>query len=125
MDLKTIRTILLMLLLVAVSIASFLFYQSELYFCLFFAVVLGVVIISSICHSQYSSSRMMLRMIQNIRYGDFSLNFSTKGKSHVEKEVVENINEVMAQLRSRFSDMEERYQYYETFVCLWRTNKGR
>ena len=116
MDLKTIRTILLMLLLVAVSIASFLFYQSELYFCLFFAVVLGVVIISSICHSQYSSSRMMLRMIQNIRYGDFSLNFSTKGKSHVEKEVVENINEVMAQLRSRFSDMEERYQYYETLL---------
>lgn len=116
MDLKTIRTVLLMLLLVAVSIASFLFYQNELYFCLFFTVVIGVVIISSICHSQYTASRMMLRMVQNIRYGDFSLNFSTKGKSHVEKEVVENINEVMAQLRTRLSDMEERYQYYETLL---------
>ena len=116
MDLKTIRTILLMLLLVAVSIASFCFYQNELYFCLFFAVVLGIIIISSICQAQYTASRMMLRMIQNIRYGDFSLNYSTKGKSHVEKEVVENINEVMAQLRTRMSDMEERYQYYETLL---------
>lgn len=115
-DLRTIRMILWMLLLVGISIAAFLFYQHQLYFCLFFAVCLGIVIISHVCYSQYSTARMMLRMVESIRYGDFSLSFSTKGKSRLEKMVVENVNEVMAQFRSQLSGMEERYQYYETLL---------
>lgn len=115
-DLKTIRLILLMLLLVGVSIASFLFYQHQLYFCLFFAVCLGMVIIAHVCYSQYSTTRMILRMVESIRYGDFSLNFSTTGKSRIEKKVVEDVNAVMSQFRSQLSGMEERYQYYETLL---------
>ena len=115
-DLKTIRIVLLMLLLVGLSVASYLFYLHELYFCLFFAVCLGVVIISHICYLYYRTARMMLRMVESIRYSDFSLNFSAKGKSKMERLVVENVNEVMAGFRTRLSGMEERYMYYETLL---------
>lgn len=115
-DLKTIRIVLLMLLLVGLSVASYLFYLHELYFCLFFAVCLGVVIISHICYLYYRTARMMLRMVESIRYSDFSLNFSAKGKGKMERLVVENVNEVMAGFRTRLSGMEERYMYYETLL---------
>lgn len=115
-DWKNIRMVVLMVLLVGTSVAGLLFYQHQLYFCLFFAVCLVSSIIAHVCYSQDKAIRMILRMVESIRYGDFSLNFSLKGKNRVEKLVVENINEVMSQFRSKLSNMEERYQYYETLL---------
>lgn len=113
---RTLHIVVLLLLLVGVSIASYLFYQHELYFCFFFAVCLGAVIIYQVYHLQYKTTRMVLRMVESIRYGDFSLNFSSDKKSTYEKAVVENINEILSQFRSRLSRMEERYHYYETLL---------
>lgn len=115
-DWKNIRIVIWMLLLVGISIAGLLFYQHQLYFCLFFAVCLAFSIIAHVCHSQNKTVRMMLRMVESIRYGDLSLNFSLEGKNQAEKQVVENINVVMNQFRSKLSNMEERYQYYETLL---------
>ncbi len=112
----TLRIVLQMLLLVAASVVGLLFYQHELYFCLFFAVCLVAVIISGICQSQYSAVRKVLRMVESIRYNDFSLSFSANGKSSLEKELVENINGVISHFRSQLSLMEERYQYHETLL---------
>ena len=72
---RTLHIVVLLLLLVGVSIASYLFCLHELYFCLFFAICLGAVIIYQVCHLQYKTTRMVLRMVESIRYGDFSLNF--------------------------------------------------
>ena len=115
-DRKNIRIVIWMLLLVGTSVAGLLFYQHQLYFCLFFAVCLVISIIVHVCHSQSKAVRMILRMVESIRYGDLSLNFSSEGKSRTEKQVVENINEVITQFRSKLSNMEERYQYYETLL---------
>ena len=115
-DWKAIRIVLLMVLLVGTSVAGVLFYQHQLYFCLFFSVCIVSCIIVHVCNSQNKAIRMMIRMVESIRYGDFSLNFSLEGKSQTEKQVVENINEVMSQFRNKLSNMEERYQYYETLL---------
>lgn len=115
-DWKAIRIVLLMVLLVGTSVAGVLFYQHQLYFCLFFSVCIVSCIIVHVCNSQNKAIRMMNRMVESIRYGDFSLNFSLEGKSQTEKQVVENINEVMNQFRTKLSNMEERYQYYETLL---------
>lgn len=115
-DKKNIRIVIWMLLLVGTSVVGLLFYQHQLYFCLFFAVCLVFSIMAHVCQSQNKVLRMILRMVESIRYGDLSLNISSEGKSRTEKQVVENINEVMAQFRSKLSNMEERYQYYETLL---------
>lgn len=114
---QIIRTVVLLLLLSLVSVATCLFYEYKLYFCLFFALILVVVLIAYMTFSGVSTSRKMLRMIESIRYGDFTLSFSTnKHQSRSERKFIENVNEIMARLRSQHSEKEERYKYFETLL---------
>lgn len=125
----TIRTILLLLLLSMVSVAAFIFYEHQLYFCMFFALLFGIVLIGFIAYSRSLITRRVLRMMESIRYGDFSLNFSsTKHQSRSEKKLIEDINEIMSQFRTQMAEKEERYKYYETLLdtvdtCLLVTDK--
>jgi len=64
-----------MLLMGVVAIAAYLFYQHSLYFCLFFSLMIMAGIIIYICQWQYKTTRMISRMIEGIRYADFSLSF--------------------------------------------------
>ena len=115
-DWKVIRIVLLMVLLLGISVAGVLLYQHQLYFCLFFVLCIAVSIIMHVCYSQNKTVRMMVRMVESIRYSDFLLNFSLEGKSRTEKQLVENINEVMNLFRTKLANVEERCQYYETLL---------
>ena len=113
---QTIRLVLLMLLLAGASVASYLFYEHRLYLCMFFSCVLICVLIVSVVMARNQQTRKMNRMVEAIRYGDFLLNFSTKGQNKEERWLVENINEVLSQFRIRLSEKEEHDKYFETLL---------
>ena len=114
---QTLYTVLLMLLLIAVSISGYVFYEQELYFSMFFSVVLVIVLIGYLTYSRTLAMRRLLRMVESIRYGDFSLSYSTnKCQSREELQMVEDINEVMSRMRTQLSEREERYRYFETLL---------
>jgi nitrogen fixation/metabolism regulation signal transduction histidine kinase len=125
---QTIRMVLLMLSLSFSSVAAYVFYEAELYFCVFFACVLVLILIAQVVSSYSQGNRRLGRMIESIRHGDFSLSYSINRHSRMEKRLVEDINEVMTDLRSKISAQEERYRYYETLLdtvdtCMLVTDK--
>ena len=114
--LHTLRVVICMLLMGVASIAAYLFYQHSLYFCLLFSLIMMTGIIIYICQWQHRTTRMISRMIEGIRYSDFSLSFSTQHKTHAERRLAQEINGVITEFRTRLSEKEERYQYYETLL---------
>ena len=126
---QLIYRVVLMLLVGACSVGTYLFFEHKLYFCMFFGVVMVVVLIVHLNHTYTLAMRRLKRMVESIRYGDFSLCFS-QGKyySHEEHALLEDINEVMSGLRIRLSEKEERYKYFETLLdtvdtCMLVTDK--
>lgn len=115
-SLQTLRMIACMLLMGGTAIAAYLFYQHSLYFCLLFSLLIMAGIIIYICQWQHKTTRMISRMIEGIRYADFSLSFSTQHKPRAEQRLAQEINGVVAEFRTRLSENEERYQYYETLL---------
>ena len=114
---QTLYMVLLMVLLIAVSISGYVFYEQELYFSMFFSVVLVIVLIGYLTYSRTLAMRRFLRMVESIRYGDFSLSYSkNKHQSREEQQMVEDINEVMSRMRTQLSEREERYRYFETLL---------
>ena len=113
---QTFRLVGLMFLLGGASVASYLFYEHELYFCVFFSCVLALVIMACLVSIYYSSIRRMERVIGSIRHGDFMLNFSAAGRSDVERRMVESLNEVILRFRTDLSEKQEKHQYFETLL---------
>lgn len=113
---QSIGMVLMMLLLGVSSVAIYLFYEHQLYFCMFFSCLLVLVLMVCVVASCSRTTRRMLRMVESLRYGDFSLSFSTKTQSRMERQLVDDINEVMASLRGQLSANEERYRYFETLL---------
>ena len=87
-----------------VSYTHLLFYQHSLYFCLLFSLMIMASIIIYICQWQYKTTRMISRMIEGIRYADFSLSFSTQHKTRTEQRLAQEINNVVAEFRTRLSE---------------------
>ena len=113
---QTVRLVLLMLLLGGVSVASYLFYEHQLYFFVFFSLVIFLVIVIHLVQVYLRATRRVMRMIESIRYGDFTLSFSSQRQNPLEQKLVEDINQVMAQFRSQLSEKEEKHQYFETLL---------
>ena len=103
--------------LCVVTVAAYVLYERELYFCTFFSCLLLLTLITFLAYTPTMALRRLLRMVEAVRYSDFSLNFSMKGsQSPEERKMVEDINEVMGMLRVRLSDYEERFKYFETLL---------
>ena len=113
---QTVGLVLLMLLLGGASVASYLFYEHQLYFCVFFSLILILVVIVVLLSVYSRTIRRMSRMVDSIRFRDFTLNFSTQGPNGLENKLAQNINEVMSQFRAQISEKEVKYQYFETLL---------
>ena len=111
---QTIRMVLLMCLLGISSVAIYIFHGHELYFCMFFACLLVLALIVYVVSVYSQKTHRLLRMVESIRYNDFSLSFSGKRQGRMEKQLLEDINEVMITLRNRMSSQEERYRYFDS-----------
>ena len=112
----TFHIVLLMLLLVGMSVAAVLFYQYELYFCLLFIGLAMIILIIYTCYFQKRGTKLILRMIESIRYNDFSLSFSTQQKGQLESNLRKEINEAITNFRKQLSDQQEHSLYYETLL---------
>lgn len=112
----TFRIVLLALLLIGLSVGIVLFYQHQLYFCLMFALLGIVVVIVLLCYMQHRSVNLILRMVESLRYNDFSLSFSTERKDELESTLRKEINEVVANFRQQLAFHQEQYQYYGTLL---------
>lgn len=112
----TFRIVLLALLLIGLSVGIVLFYQHQLYFCLMFALLGIVVVIVLLCYMQHRSVNLILRMVESLRYNDFSLSFSTERKDELESTLRKEINEVVANFRQQLVFHQEQYQYYGTLL---------
>ena len=113
---QIVRLVLLMLLLGGVSVASYLFYEHQLYFCVLFSMVLFLAIIVYLVQVYLRATRRVMRMIEAIRYGDFTLSFSSQRQNLLEQKLAEDINQVMAQFRAQLSEKEAKCQYFETLL---------
>ncbi len=112
----TFRIVLLALLLIGLSVGIVLFYQHQLYFCLMFALLGIVVVIVLLCYMQHRSVNLILRMVESLRYNDFSLSFSTERKNELESTLRKEINEAVANFRQQLAFHQEQYQYYGTLL---------
>ena len=61
-------------------------------------------------------TRMFHRMLDDIRFHDFSLHYIYKGKSKTERQLVEQFNEVIHQLKQVHLSYEKQMQYYKTVL---------
>ena len=114
---QTFWMVLLLVLLSLLSVAACFFYMHQLYFCVFFSVLSVVILIFGLAYSRSLANRRLVRMVDAIRYGDFSLSFSTgKHQNREEKQMVEEMNEVMTNFRVRLSEREEKCKYFETLL---------
>ena len=112
----TYRILIVALLLVAASMASIVLYQQELYFCLLFSGLLVLVLVYYLCFLHRRNFRLIERLVESLRYNDFTLSFSTKGKGATESKLRNDINEVVLNYREQLADNQERYKYYETLL---------
>lgn len=111
-----LRLPLLLVCLSALSVVAYISYTKELYFCMFFLLIVSAGMIAYIYHRQNRTLRMMQRLLESIRYTDFSLNYSIHHKNRLERQVAEDINRVVEQFRKQLTEREERYLYYETLL---------
>lgn len=113
---RTLGYVCWMLLLCVASVLSGVFYLHRLYFCLLFSLLAVVLIIVYLCYLRFRAVRMVLRMVEGIRYGDFTLSFSAEGKSPMEQRLVKDINQVIARFRTQLTEKEEKCRYYEVLL---------
>jgi len=114
---QTMRMVLMMGLLSLLSVATCLFYVHHLYFCVFFSGVSVVVLIAYLAYERSKATGRLLKMVDSVRHGEFSLNFSLpKNSDKEERKLVEDINEVMTRFRTMHVEREERNRYLATLL---------
>ena len=80
--------------------------------CIAVILVIGI----HILRQQRKTTRMFNRMLEDIRYHDFSLHFSYTGKSKTERQMANQINEVIDNLKKVHLHYEEESHYYKTLL---------
>ena len=80
--------------------------------CIGMVIILGI----KILHQQRKTTRMFNRMLEDIRYHDFSLHYSYNGKSRTERQMVTSINQIIDELKKVYLNYEEQSSYYKTLL---------
>ena len=113
---QIVRLVLLILLFGGVSVSAYLFWEHELYFCVFFSFLLVLLIISYLIYLYSRIFKWILRVMECLEFADFGVSFSAEGQGPMEQKLMESINRSMKQLRLRLSKREEKYQYVGTLL---------
>lgn len=105
-----------LLLIVALSVAGTYAYIHAGYEWVMVA-VMGIAYISyRMIYRQQSTMRMFLRMLDEVKYQDNSLHFTTEKKSGLELQLAERMNGVLDKLKQGGFTKEEQSCYYETLL---------
>ena len=83
-------------------------------------VMLSVVFLSylvyRICYLQQSTTRMFLRMLDEVKYNDNTLHFATERKGGLERELAEKMNAILEDIKQSSFAKAEQSTYYETLM---------
>ena len=96
-------------------LAGYCFAQEKMfngYLCIGTIIFIGIMIL----RQQRKTTRMFNRMLEDIRYHDFSLHYSYKGKSRTEQRMASQINQVIDDLKKIHLSYEEQSHYYKTLL---------
>ena len=66
--------------------------------------------------SQQTMSKLFLRMLNDVKFHDNSLHFSTKGKVGIELQLIEKMNDILMDIKQSHFTKEEQSNYYETLL---------
>ena len=80
--------------------------------CIGAIIIIGMLIF----RQQRRTTRMFNRMLEDIRYHDFSLHYSYKGKSRTEQHMASQINQIIDNLKKVHLNYEEQSSYYKTLL---------
>ena len=80
--------------------------------CIAAIIIIGIMIL----RQQRKTTRMFNRMLESIRYHDFSLHYSYSGKSRTEQQMASQINQVIDNLKKVHLNYEEQSHYYKTLL---------
>ena len=69
-----------------------------------------------IMHRQQTTTRLFLRMLDEVKYRDNSLHFSTAGKVGLELQLIEKMNDFLADIKNNNFTKAEQSNYYETLL---------
>lgn len=106
----------IVVLLMGASVAFFILYQEGFYFCLFFVGIFVLALMVYLYHRSRSDFQLIERLVDSLRYNDFTLVFSLKGKNATERRLRSAINDALADFRKQLTEHQERYKYYETLL---------
>lgn len=69
-----------------------------------------------IVNTQQKNKRMVLQMLKDFQVHDFSLHYSYQGKSYIDRQITELINETVQKLKETYLHYEEESSYYKTLL---------
>lgn len=110
------RMVLLLLAVIGLTVASVLFFQHGLYFSMLFSVLGIVLLMVCACYLLQHSTMLILRLVESIRYGDFTLSFSVGNGQSPMQRLRREINEVVSKYGQSLNKKQERSKYYETLL---------
>ena len=110
------KILLRLLLVLALTVGGTYAFLQEYYEGVVLAVVALGYLVYSILDLQQSSTRMFIRLLDEVKYHDNTLHFATDRRSGLELELAEKMNAVLSEIkRSSFSKVEQS-TYYETLL---------
>lgn len=110
------RTCCLLVALIGMGFLAGYSFTQKSYINLSLALLAIVFIGRQILHQQRKTTRMFSRMLEDIRYHDFSLHYSYVGKSKTEQQMASQINQVIDELKKVHLSYEEESHYYKTLL---------
>ena len=112
----TIRLSALLSLLVLFVIVACYAYARELYEVMGLFAVASCYVVGRIVYWQRSTTRMFIRLLDDVKYHDNTLHFSTQHFSGIEREMVEKMNDLLDEIKKNHLTKAEQSDYYETLL---------
>ena len=111
-----IRTIGLLIAIIGISILESYCIMQRSYLGVLVATSILIGLCTRIVRQQQQTTRMFNRMLEDLKFRDFSLHYSCQGKSKEEQHMAAKINGVIEELKHIHLNYEEQTHYYKTLL---------
>ena len=111
-----LRLLWLSVLLICFVVLGCYAFVKEQYAGLFFFALASGYIVYRIIYWQQSTTRMFIRMLDELKYHDNTMHFSTADKRGLEKSLVERMNALLNEIKKNSLTKAEQSTYYDTLL---------
>ena len=110
------RVILYIILIVLLTIGSYLLFQEHLWFSASISVLLLIVTSMNLYRMQFKQIALLRRLTDSLRYNDLMQTFHPPFKNKIMNEWAEELSEALKDFRERLLAEEVKHQYYENLL---------